>query len=91
MICFKAFMLTNKSNLTIHNFFEEHIDLKFQACGYAYTGLHASEPRVINSIYYDGHSMYATNVYYNSNGKAEIGVDSFKIQSEDSLIERKIF
>lgn len=93
-ICFKAFLLTNKSDLSIdnlHNFFNENVNLKFQACGYAYTSTHAGEARVINSIYYNGQRMYATNVYYNSNSEAAIAGDYFQIQSNDSLVQRKIF
>lgn len=87
-ICLQAFMLTNKSNLTINNFFEEHIDLDFQACGYDYVG---DVALAITSIYYDGDMMYAQTVSKNSSGKTEISEDYFQIQSTDSLIERKIF
>lgn len=87
-ICLQAFMYTNKSNLTIHNFFEEHVDLDFQACGYEYAGDTAFS---ITSIYYDGGNMYAKSVSKNSSGETEIGEDYFQIQSSDSLIERKIF
>lgn len=92
-ICFKAFLLTNKSDLStdnLHNFFNENVNLKFQACGYANAG-NVSELRVINSIYYNGHKMYATNVYYNSNAEAVVGGDYFLIQSSDRLVKRKIF
>ena len=90
-ICFSAFLLTNKSDLGISNllnFFGENIDLEFQACGYEYVG---NEARVINSIYYDGDRMYASSVYKNSNGNTEIGENYFQIQSQDSLVQRKIF
>ena len=87
-ICFQAFMLTNKSDLTIHNFFDEHIDLEFQACGYDYFG---TEARVITSIYYDGESMYAQFVTKNSSGKTEISENSFQILNNDSLTQIKIF
>ena len=90
-ICFKAFLLTNKSDLSIDNlysFFKKNIDLEFQACGYEYVG---DEARVINSIYYDGDSMYVNSVHKNSNGNTEIGGNSFEIQSSDSLTMRKIF
>lgn len=89
-ICFKAFLLTNKSDLTIdnlQNFFEENIDMEFQACGYGY---YVNEVRVINSIFCDG-DMRLTNVYKNSSGEAEIGKDYFQIQAYDDLVQRKIF
>ena len=88
LICLRAFMLTNKSNLTINNFFEEHIGLNFQACGYEYVGDIAY---AIVSIYYDGDSMYAESVSKNTKGETEIGNDYFQIQSNDTLVQRKIF
>ena len=90
-MAFKAFLLTNKSDLSIDNllnFFDENIDVEFQACGYDYVG---NGTRVINSIYYDGNSMYATSVYKNSTEDSAIGENSFQIKSEDSLVQRKIF
>ena len=92
--CFKAFLLTNKSDLSIDNllnFFKENIYLDFQACGYKYVG---NEARVINSIYYDetNGGMYTQSVLKNSSGGAEIGEDSFQILiDDDGLDQRKIF
>ncbi len=89
-MCFKAFLLTNKSDLSIDNldiFFQENIDLEFQACGYDYVG---NEAHVINSIFCDG-DMCTTSVYKKSNGESEIGKNYFQIQSYDSLVQRKIF
>lgn len=90
-ICFKAFLLTNKSDLNMNNlanFFNENIDLEFQACGYEYVN---SEALVINSIYYDGDAMWITNVHKNSNGEIMIGEDYFQIAGNDSLVKRQIF
>ena len=87
-ICLKAFMLTNKGNLTINNFFEEHIDLDFQACGCVYIG---DTAYAIISIHYDGESIIVQYVSKNTSGKAEINEDYFQIESEDSLVQRKIF
>ena len=87
-ICLRAFMLTNKSHLTINNFFDEHIYLEFQASGYVYVG---DTAYTIISIYYDGDQMYVDFVLKNTSGKIEIGQDYFQIANDDSLIERKIF
>lgn len=87
-ICLRAFMLTNKGNLTINNFFEEHIDLDFQACGCEYIG---DTAHAIISIYYDGDSIIVQYVSKDSGGKAVISEDYFQISSNDRLIERKIF
>lgn len=90
-ICFNAFLLTNKSDLSIvnlHNFFNENIDLDFQACGYEYVG---DEARLINSIYYDGNVMYVNSVHKNLNGETEVVENNFQIRTEDSIVQRKIF
>ena len=90
-MCLKAFLSTNKSDLSIDNlvdFLNENIDLEFQACGYAYVG---DEARVINSIYYDSIQMYAISVHKDSNGKVVEADEYFQIQSEDTLVPRKIF
>ena len=88
---FEAFLLTNKSDLSIDNllnFFKENIDVEFQACGYQYVG---NEVRVITSIYSDDFDLNITSVHKNSDGVIEMPVDHFQIQSEDSLLQRKIF
>lgn len=90
-ICLKAFMLTNNGNLItgdLYDFFNKHIDIEFQACGYEYVG---DTTFAITSIYYDGDQMYAQSVSKNSNGKTEISEDYFQITGDDSLFMRKIF
>lgn len=89
---FSAFLLTNKSDLTIDNllnFFNENANFEFQACGYYYVG---NEAHLINSIYFDGADLYLTSVLKNSSGNIEISDEYFQIDSiNDSLNKRKIF
>lgn len=90
-VYFKAFLLTNKSDLDIdnlNNFFIENVNLEFQACGYKYVG---NEARVIISIYFDGQNMNLISVYKDSNGNAKNAKDSFQISIDDGLDPRKIF
>ena len=91
-VYFKAFLLTNKSDLTIDNlfnFFNENANFEFQACGYQYVG---NEEHLINSIYFDGVDLYLTSAFKNSSGNIEISDDYFQIDSNvDSLDKRKIF
>lgn len=88
---FEVFLLTNKSDLSIdnlRNFLNENIDVEFQACGCQYVG---NEARVITSIYSDGVEINIISVLKNSDGVIEMSVHLFQIQSDDTLVQRKIF
>ena len=91
-VYFKAFLLTNKSDLTIDNllnFFNENVSFEFQACGYQYVG---NEVHLINTIYFDGADLCLSNVFINSSGNIEVSDEYFQIISNsDSLDKKKIF
>ena len=90
-IAFRAFLLTNKSDLTIDNllnFFRENIDVEFQACGYVNN---SGEAYVVNSIFCDG-DVGVTSVYKNPSGDFVINFENYiDIRSDDELAMRKIF
>ena len=84
-------MLAKKSDLNINKLYNcviENSSLEFQACGYQYVG---NEARLIVSIYLDDKNMHLVSVHKNSNGNTEIVEDYFQIQSNDILVQRKIF